>query len=379
MKRLIYILTIILICGTVTIPEISASERGRSEQSSRSGRGGRTSSSDRSSSSRQSSSRSSRENRGGSSSSNRTNRPSSGKDNGSYRPGNSGNSGNHSGSYNPGSGRDNRPSTGKDNGSYRPGNSGNHDNHGNHSGNSGSYRPGNSGHHGNHGNNGSYRPGNSGHHDNHGNHGNNGSYRPGNSGHHDNHGSHSHGGNGYRPRPEYNGHHYGHISRPPHRPYRPAPIVYHRPAPPVYYHPHCHITPLQALIGVTLGVAFDASVNVFLGRNYFVDGYDNDYLYMRDLYAYNYSWPDVMLYYSNGYLASSQFRYSTSYYDCGRYNSIYNQLYASYGAPAILQNISGGRRVTWWGYNNNYITLEFLSEYTTGYGTRYYTNLIIGR
>ena len=329
MKRLIYILTIILICGTVTIPEISASERGRSEQSSRSGRGGRTGSSDRSSSSRQSSSRSSRENRGGSSSSNRTNRPSSGKDNGSYRPGNSGNSGNH----------------------------------GNHSGNSGSYRPGNSGHH-----------------DNHGNHsGNSGSYRPGNSGHHDNHGNHSHGGNGYRPRPEYNGHHYGHISRPPHRPYRPAPIVYHRPAPPVYYHPHCHITPLQALIGVTLGVAFDASVNVFLGRNYYVDGYDNDYLYMRDLYAYNYSWPDVMLYYSNGYLASSQFRYSTSYYDCGRYNSIYNQLYASYGAPAILQNISGGRRVTWWGYDNNYITLEFLSEYTTGYGTRYYTNLIIGR
>lgn len=362
MKRLIYILTIILICGTVTIPEISASERGRSEQSSRSGRGGRTSSSDRSSSSRQSSSRSSRENRGGSSSSNRTNRPSSGKDNGSYRPGNSGNSGNHSGSYNPGSGRDNRPSTGKDNGSYRPGNSGHHDNHGNHSGNTGSYRPGNSGNH-----------------DNHGNHGNNGSYRPGNSGHHDNHGNHSHGGHGYRPRPEYNGHHYGHISRPPHRPYRPAPIVYHRPAPPVYYHPHCHITPLQALIGVTLGVAFDASVNVFLGRNYYVDGYDNDYLYMRDLYAYNYSWPDVMLYYSNGYLASSQFRYSTSYYDCGRYNSIYNQLYASYGAPAILQNISGGRRVTWWGYDNNYITLEFLSEYTTGYGTRYYTNLIIGR
>ena len=155
--------------------------------------------------------------------------------------------------------------------------------------------------------------------------------------------------------------------------------MYHRPAPPVYYHPHCHITPLQALIGVTLGVAFDASVNVFLGRNYYVDGYDNDYLYMRDLYAYNYSWPDVMLYYSNGYLASSQFRYSTSYYDCGRYNSIYNQLYASYGAPAILQNISGGRRVTWWGYNNNYTTLEFLSEYTTGYGTRYYTNLIIGR
>ena len=308
MKRLIYILTIILICGTVTIPEISASERGRSQQSSRSGRGGRTGSSDRSSSSRQSSSRSSRENRGSSSSSNRTNRPGSGKDNGSYRPGNSGH----------------------------------HDNHGNHSGNSGSYRPGNSGHHHNHGN-------------------------------------HSHGSHGYRPRPEYNGHHYGHISRPPHRPYRPAPIVYHRPAPPVYYHPHCHITPLQALIGVTLGVAFDASVNVFLGRNYYVDGYDNDYLYMRDLYAYNYSWPDVMLYYSNGYLASSQFRYSTSYYDCGRYNSIYNQLYASYGAPAILQNISGGRRVTWWGYDNNYITLEFLSEYTTGYGTRYYTNLIIGR
>ena len=358
MKRIIYILTIILICGTITLPEISASERGRSEQSSRSGRGGRTGSSDRSSSGRQSSRSSSRENRGGSSSSNRTNRPSSGKDNGNYRPGNSGN---HSGSYNPGSNRDNRPSSGKDNGNYRPGNSGNH---------SGNYNPGS-----NRDNrpssgkdNGNYRPGK----DNHGNHGN-----------YDNHGNHGnhygHYNHGYRPRPEYNGRHYGHISRPPHRPYRPAPIVYHRPAPPVYYHPHCHITPLQAIIGVTLGIAFDASVNVFLGRNYYIDGYDRDYLYMRDLYAYNYSWPDVMMYYSNGYLTSSQFRYSTSYYDCSRYNSIYNQLYASYGEPAILRNVSGGRVVTWWGYDNNYITLEFKSEYTSGYGTRYYTNLIIGR
>ena len=361
MKRIIYILTIILICGTITLPEISASERGRSEQSSRSGRGGRTGSSDRSSSGRQSSRSSSRENRGGSSSSNRTNRPSSGKDNGNYRPGNSGN---HSGSYNPGSNRDNRPSSGKDNGNYRPGNSGNH---------SGSYNPGS-----NRDNrpssgkdNGNYRPGK----DNHGNHGNHGNYD-----NHGNHGNHyGHYNHGYRPRPEYNGRHYGHISRPPHRPYRPAPIVYHRPAPPVYYHPHCHITPLQAIIGVTLGIAFDASVNVFLGRNYYIDGYDRDYLYMRDLYAYNYSWPDVMMYYSNGYLTSSQFRYSTSYYDCSRYNSIYNQLYASYGEPAILRNVSGGRVVTWWGYDNNYITLEFKSEYTSGYGTRYYTNLIIGR
>lgn len=130
---------------------------------------------------------------------------------------------------------------------------------------------------------------------------------------------------------------------------------------------------------MTLGAIFDTTVDIFIGRNYYIDGYSDNYLYMCDVNAYNYLWPDVMLYYNNGYLTSSQFSYSTNYFDGSRYNNVYNQLYGVYGAPAIAQNIANGRRVTWWGYDNQYITLEFQSTYTNGYGTRYYTNIIIGR
>lgn len=338
MKRFFYIMTICLICGTMMIPEISASERGTRNGSEQRDRGGRQGSQPN---------RPSRGNNG-----NRDNRhQDNGGDKGSsYRPGNNNDRNNAGGG---------RP----DNGAYRPGN-------GNNGGNNGGYRPGNNG---GRPDNGGYRPGNG----NHG--GNNGGYRPGN--------GHNHGGNGgyrpdhggYRPSPGYGGNHYGHINRPPQRPYRPAPCPYHRPAPPVHYRPHCHISPLQAILGVALGVAFDNSVNIFLGRNYYVDGYADNYLYMRNLNAYNYTWPDVMLYYNNGYLASSQFSYSTSNYDGYRYNNLYNQLYNMYGAPAVAQSIANGRRVTWWGYDNQYITLEFQSVYNYGSGIRYYTNLIIGQ
>ena len=282
----------------------------------------------------------------------------------------------------------NRPSRGNTN-SGSNSNRGNTDNRRSNGGdrnnsnknNGGNYRPDNGNHNGgNSGNNGgNYRPDNGRHDNNGGNHSGNhsGNYRP-NNGRHDNHGgNHNHGG--YRPQPGYHGPHYGHVCRPSHRPYRPAPCPYHRPTPPAYYRPHCHITPLQAILGVTLGAIFDTTVDIFIGRNYYIDGYSDNYLYMCDVNAYNYLWPDVMLYYNNGYLTSSQFSYSTNYFDGSRYNNVYNQLYGAYGAPAIAQNIANGRRVTWWGYDNQYITLEFQSTYTNGYGTRYYTNIIIGR
>ena len=337
MKRFFYIMTICLVCGAMMIPEISASERGSRNGSEQRDRGGRQGS--------------------------QPNRPSRG------------NNGN----------RDNRhQDNGGDKGSsYRPGNNGGRPDHGGRPDNGG-YRPGN-GNNGGRPDNGGYRPGNNGGRPDYGGRPDNGGYRPGNNGGRPDYG-HNHGGHdgyhhdhgGYRPGPGYGGNHYGHIHRPPQRPYRPAPCPYHRPAPPVHYRPHCHISPLQAILGVALGVAFDNSVNIFLARNYYVDGYADNYLYMRNLNAYNYTWPDVMLYYNNGYLASSQFSYSTSNYDGYRYNNLYNQLYNMYGAPAVSQSIANGRRVTWWGYDNQYITLEFQSVYNYGSGIRYYTNLIIG-
>ncbi len=355
MKRFFYIMAICLICGTLLAPQIDASDTSARNGSEQRDRGSR---------------RGTRPSRGNSD--NRNNRH-QGDGNKGDRPGNNGNKHNDDNGRRNGGNNGYRPDNGHNNGGrpdngYRPdnGNNGGRPDNG--------YRPGNGNNGGRRpGDNGGHRPGN-GYNDgnrydnnhNHGNHGNHGGggYRP------------DHGG--YRPSPDYGGHHYGHINRPPHRPYRPVPC-YHRPTPPVYYRPHCHISPLQAVLGVALGVAFDNSVNVFIGRNYYVDGYSDNYLYMRDVNAYNYNWPDVMLYYNNGYLASSQFSYSSPNYDGYRYNNIYSQLYNAYGAPAIAQNITNGRRVTWWGYDNQYVTLEFQSTYNYDGGVRYYTTLIIGQ
>lgn len=190
----------------------------------------------------------------------------------------------------------------------------------------------------------------------------------------------------YRPQHREPSHGYGHApvhgvhawGAPPHRPYRPAPRPWSRPVPPPAFRPHYHITPLQAIIGVALGTALDISLNTLTRNNYFIDGYADNRVYLRNVNAMDYFWPDATLYYNNGYLASSTFSYSTSYYDISRYNSLFASLSRMYGAPAARRNAGSGWNATWWGYDNRYVTLEFQPLYTSSGGIRYYTTLVIG-
>lgn len=184
-------------------------------------------------------------------------------------------------------------------------------------------------------------------------------------------------GHGYRPEPPHS-HGIHAWGAPPHRPYRPAPRPWSRPVPPPTFRPHCHITPLQAIIGVALGTALDISLNTLARGNYSIDGYANNRVYLRNVNAMDYLWPDATLYYNNGYLASSTFSYSTSYYDISRYNSLFVNLSQMYGAPASRRNVGSGWSATWWGYDNRYVTLEFQPLYVSTYGVRYYTTLVIG-
>jgi hypothetical protein len=87
----------------------------------------------------------------------------------------------------------------------------------------------------------------------------------------------------------------------------------------------------------------------------------------------NYSWPDATLYFSDGGLVRSEFYYSTTGYNTTRYNNVYSSLCNSYGAPVS----SGNNTATWFGYNGDYITLQY-TMLSTSSGYRYFTILTYG-
>ena len=186
------------------------------------------------------------------------------------------------------------------------------------------------------------------------------------------------------------GHHAGLVAGrpgmqlPPAPPRRPlAPVFnashYRRPlAPPSVYRPRYHINPLQSILGFTYGTALAASLNALNRIGCQIDGYANNSVYLRNVTALNYVWPDATLFYNNGYLAASSFSYSTSHFDLTRYNSVYARLTNMYGAPASVTNGRDAVSATWWGYDNQYVTLSVQRQKSIGGTLRYYTSLVMG-
>lgn len=109
-----------------------------------------------------------------------------------------------------------------------------------------------------------------------------------------------------------------------------------------------------------------------------IQGYDNNCLYLSDIPAMGFNWPDAILYYSGNQLASSTFCYASNYYDTARYNSLFNSLSAQYGAPVSYNRTRGALSATWWGYDNRYITLELQQSVCNDGFSRYMTTLRIG-
>ncbi len=293
-------------------------------------------------------------------------RPAPGNQHG--RPGNVGN-GNH--------GDNKRPE------GHRPGNVGNNNRPNNHPGNVGNNnrpnnRPGNVGTSG--------RPGVGNQHGRPGNVGN-GNHRPG---HHPEMGNRPGPGNNRpavgpnRPGPNHRpgfGHNHRPAPRPPmiappHRPHRPVMMRPHyRPVPPPAWRPRAGIPVIRGILGLTFGVAFNASLDYLYNSGYSVDGYGNNIVYLRNVPVFNYMWTDGALYYGNGGLDASSFYYSTPVYDMSRYNSVYATLVNSYGMPVAVNNARGMMTSTWFGGNNGYITLTF----GAGDGGRFLTTLTLGR
>ena len=288
-----------------------------------------------------------------------------------------------------GNGHGNRPS-GNGHGNRPGGNHGNNGNHGNRPGGNGhGNRPGGNGHGNRPGGNPGNRPGGNpgnrpgGNHGNRpgGNHGN----RPG--GNHDyghnrpgNRPGHNHGYN--RPTPPPNPHHGWHNlhwGRPP-RPMMPPPRPFYRPEPPRHFHHHYRPFPvLNTVLGVAFGTAINLSINSLLYSGYNITGYSNDAVYLNNVAQLSLNWPFATLYYNNGILSASEFAYSTSYYDTGRYNVAYNRLINAYGAPYATSPLgNGGIRATWWGNGGQFITLSFAPQYAENGSLRYFTTLSFG-
>lgn len=158
---------------------------------------------------------------------------------------------------------------------------------------------------------------------------------------------------------------------PPARPYRPAPLRYYRPVVPVHYRPYAGAPVIDRILGLRFGSLFDISLNYLYTNNYYIDGYDTNIIYLRDVRMLNLLWPDVMLSYdSYGALANAQFVISTGYADRSRYNRLYHDLCAVYGPP-ISVDAAGA---TWFGGNTTgYVTLSAVMN-----GARFYTTLSVG-
>ena len=324
---------------------------------------------------------------------------------GNNRPG--GSNLNNGGNNRPDNGGNNRPDNGGNGGNHRPDNGGNYGNGGNHRpgnggnyGNGGNHRPGNGG---NYGNGGNHRPGNGGNYGNGGTHrpgygGSYGNHRPGNNGRpggHMNrppqhHGGINHGG----PRPDYNRYRWTSSFRPrnrydrwydyyrynrwswrapiapPHRPWRPRIVWYYRPVIPVGYTYHISAPLITGVLGLEFGTYLDASLNYLYYNGYNIDGYQDNVVYLRDVHLMGYSWPDVMLQYSNdGGMCYAEFATSSTYQDNYRFNNLYNSLCATYGTP-----IHNNGYYSWYGGNGTgFVNLHFTRD-----NGRYYTVITFG-
>ena len=128
---------------------------------------------------------------------------------------------------------------------------------------------------------------------------------------------------------------------------------------------------IDRILGLQFGSLFDISLNYLYTNNYYIDGYDSDIIYLRDVRMLNLLWPDVLLCYdSYGRFANAQFVISTGYADRSRYNRLYHDLCAVYGPP-ISVDVNGA---TWFGGNTTgYVTLSAVMN-----GARFYTTLSVG-
>lgn len=164
-------------------------------------------------------------------------------------------------------------------------------------------------------------------------------------------------------------------SPPPYRAYRPVGRVLHRPALLPGYHPRVGCPVISAILGVTFGTMYLATLDYLQSMDYEIDGYDGNTIYLRNVRELGFNWPDAVMYYDDaGQLAGAQFSYSTSLDSPTRFNRLYSDLCETYGDPMSDEEQADYSAVTWYGGDEQgYVTLEY--QLADG---RYYTILSYG-
>lgn len=156
---------------------------------------------------------------------------------------------------------------------------------------------------------------------------------------------------------------------PPARDFRPVFRTWRRPAIPSGYIYYSNAPIIDRIFGITFGSRMSISLDFLYGNGYFIDGYTDKVVYLRDIEMYNLLWDDAMLSYDGGLLKGVQLSSSTSVIDRTRFNLVYHRLTALYGSPVRVSE----SELTWFGSRGaGYITLS--AEYSAG---RYYTTLWI--
>ena len=166
---------------------------------------------------------------------------------------------------------------------------------------------------------------------------------------------------------------------PPVRQYRPRTIVAPRPVlrPSNYSHSR-RVEYINNVLGLRFYSGISVSLNYLYDNHYYIDGYNDNTIYLRDVNQLDYKWDDVYLNYKNDGLTSAQFIYSTSGDNQSRYNSVYYMLCARYGDPVMLNYNSRSPQGTaaWYGNDYmNYVTLDYYIDYAYNGQRRYYTVL----
>lgn len=167
------------------------------------------------------------------------------------------------------------------------------------------------------------------------------------------------------------------VMAPPVRPTRPVITVWNRPQPPRSWRPTYTYNVVPGILGLSFGVNLSSALDYFYNSGYTVDGYGTQEVYLRNVGELGYTWDDATLYFDGGGLVRSQYFDSSVGYNNSRYNDLFNKLTAQFGRPVNYSNSSGNLTATWFGYNGDYVTLQY-TLMNSGSGYRYFTILTYG-
>lgn len=168
------------------------------------------------------------------------------------------------------------------------------------------------------------------------------------------------------------------VVAPPVRPGRPVyASPWTRPVPPASWRPVRRVSVVPNILGMTLGVTINSALDYLFNTGYSVDGYGSQEVYLRNVNELGYRWDDATLYFSNNGLVRSQFYDTSSGYSTSRYYQVFNTLSARYGQPVSVNNAGGQMTATWFGYQGDYITLQYTLLNTAG-RQQYFTVLTYG-